>query len=79
MVIIQWINDYINVIMPNNIVPNRIREFRKEKRMKQSVLAEKVGIFQSEVSEIETGERKPNVYLAKRIARALGVSLDELF
>lgn len=58
---------------------NRIRELRKEKRLKQAVLAEKVGIFQSEISEIETGERKPNVYLAKKIARALGVSLDEIF
>ena len=58
---------------------NRIREVRKQRGMKQAVLAEKVGIFQSEISEIESGERKPNVYLAKRIARALGVSLDEIF
>lgn len=58
---------------------NRIREVREKKRLRQSDLAEKVGIFQSEISEIETGERKPNVYLAKRIARALGVSLDEIF
>jgi putative transcriptional regulator len=58
---------------------NRIRELRKKKRLKQADLAEKVGIFQSELSEIETGVRKPSVYLAKRIARALGVSLDEIF
>lgn len=58
---------------------NRIREFRKLRRMKQAVLADKVGIFQSEISEIETGKRKPNVYLAKKIAKALGVSLDEIF
>ena len=58
---------------------NKMRELRKEKRLKQVELAEKVGVFQSELSEIETGVRKPNVYLAKRIARALGVSLDEIF
>jgi len=58
---------------------NRIRELRIEKGLKQSELAEKVGIFQSELSEIETGVRKPSVYLAKRIARVLGVSLDEIF
>lgn len=58
---------------------NQIRELRKEKRLKQSELAAKIGVFQSELSEIETGVRKPNVYLAKRIARALGVSLDEIF
>ena len=58
---------------------NRIREVRRKKGLRQSDLAKKVGIFQSEISEIETGERKPSVYLAKRIAKALGVSLDELF
>jgi putative transcriptional regulator len=58
---------------------NRIRELRKEKGLKQSDLAKKVGVFQSELSEIETGVRKPNVYLAKRIARVLKVSLDEIF
>lgn len=58
---------------------NRIRVVRKQKGIRQSDLAVKVGIFQSEISEIETGERKPNVYLAKRIAGALEVSLDEIF
>jgi transcriptional regulator with XRE-family HTH domain len=38
-----------------------------------------VGVFQSEVSEIECGRRMPSVYLTKRIAKALGVSLDDLF
>ena len=65
--------------MPMQLPKNRLRELRKEKRLKQSDLAKKVGIFQSELSEIETGVRKPNVYLAKRIARTLGVSLDEIF
>ncbi|MBS7270718.1 MAG: helix-turn-helix transcriptional regulator [Candidatus Freyarchaeota archaeon] len=58
---------------------NRIREVRKEKELKQAVLAEKVGIFQSEFSEIESGLRKPNVYLAKRIARTLGVNCTSCF
>jgi len=58
---------------------NRLREVRRRKGLRQSDLAKKVGVFQSEISEIETGERKPSVYLAKRIAKALGVSLDELF
>jgi len=42
-------------------------------------LARIVSIFQSEISEIECGERKPSVYLAKKIAKALGVSLNDLF
>jgi len=58
---------------------NLIRQFRKEKRLKQAALARRVGIFQSEISEIETGERKPNIYLAKRIAKVLGKKIDEIF
>ena len=58
---------------------NKIKEFREGKRMKQTVLASKVGIFQSEISEIETGERKPNVYLAKKIAKVLGKTIDDIF
>jgi DNA-binding XRE family transcriptional regulator len=58
---------------------NRMKEFRTLKRMKQTVLAKKVGVFQSEISEIETGERKPNIYLARKIAKALGYGVDEIF
>jgi len=58
---------------------NKIKEFREGKGMKQTVLASKVGIFQSEISEIETGERKPNVYLARKIAKVLGKTIDEIF
>jgi len=65
--------------MPRVKPKNRIKEIRKEKRMKQAVLAHKAGIFQSEISEIEIGERKPNIYLAKKIAKVLGKSVDEIF
>jgi len=65
--------------MPKLKPRNRIREVRERKGWRQADLAEKVGVFQSEISEIETGERKPNVYLAKRIAEALGVGIDEIF
>ena len=65
--------------MPKVEFKNRIREFRKKKGLRQTDLAELVGIFQSELSEIERGLRKPSVYLAKKIAKALGVGLDDLF
>ncbi len=58
---------------------NKIKVFRKEKRMKQITLAKKVGVFQSEISEIETGKRKPSVYLALKISGILEKSIDELF
>jgi putative transcriptional regulator len=58
---------------------NRIRKIKREKGLRQVDLAKMVGVFQSEISEIECGKRVPSVYLAKRIAKALGVSLDDLF
>ncbi len=65
--------------MEKNELKNKLREIRKGKRLKQSVLARMLGVFQSEVSEIETGGRKPSVYLAKKIAEVLGKRIDEIF
>jgi putative transcriptional regulator len=61
------------------IIPNKIREFRKERGWRQVDLAQRLGILQSEVSDIETGKRKPNIYLAKRIAKVLGKDVNEVF
>jgi putative transcriptional regulator len=58
---------------------NKIRVFRKEKGLRQVDLAKELGIFQSEVSDIETGKRKPNIYLAKKIANILGKDVNEVF
>ncbi len=58
---------------------NRIKELRKEKRLKQSALASRVGIHQSEISVIETGERMPSILLAGKIAKALKKSIEEVF
>jgi len=78
---LKWNQEYrsFTVNMLKVEFKNRIREFRKRKGLRQVDLARLVGIFQSELSEIERGTRKPSVYLAKKIAKALGVSLDDLF
>ncbi|MEM3571545.1 MAG: helix-turn-helix transcriptional regulator [Candidatus Bathyarchaeia archaeon] len=56
-----------------------MKEIRVQKDLRQVNVARIVSIFQSEVFEIKTGKRKPSVYLTKRIAKALGVGLDDLF
>ncbi len=58
---------------------NKIKELRKEKGLKQSALASRVGIHQSEISKIETGERMPSIYLAGKIAKVLEKGVDEIF
>lgn len=58
---------------------NQIRAYREYKGVSQRRLAGKVGCSSSTISEIEMGKRTPNVYLAMRIAKALGTSVDDLW
>ena len=58
---------------------NKIRWFRLEAGKRQLDLARKLNVYQSEISQIERGEREPSVYLAKRIAKVFGRTVDEIF
>ncbi len=42
-------------------------------------IARKLNVYQSEISQIERGEREPGVYFAKRIAKVFGRTVDEIF
>ena len=56
----------------------RIERLRKEKGMTQEGLAEKAGLHRAYFWDIENG-RNISIKTAYKIARALGVSLSELF
>lgn len=56
----------------------RIEKLRKDKGMTQEGLAEKAGLHRAYFWDIENG-RNISVKTAYKIARALGVSLNELF
>lgn len=58
---------------------NKIRRFRLEAGYRQLDLARKLHVYQSEVSQIERGEREPGVYLAKRIAKVFSTIVEEIF
>ena len=58
---------------------NHVRAYREYKGVSQRWLAGKVGCSSSTISEIEQGKRAPNVYLALRIARALGATVENLW
>ena len=57
----------------------RVRELRLEKKMRQGELADKVGIRDSFVSDIETAKKEPCLEVIKMLAQGLGVSLRRLF
>ena len=57
----------------------RVRRLRKDRGLSQEKLAFDAGIHRTYLGSIERGERNPTLKNITRIARALGVSLAELF
>jgi putative transcriptional regulator len=47
--------------------------------MSQQELADRVGVTRQTVHSVETGKYKPTVELALRLARCLGVRVEDLF
>ena len=58
---------------------NRLRVARAECDLSQSELARSAGVSRQTISSVETGQYCPSTLLAFRIARVLGVRVDELF
>ncbi|PZO04142.1 MAG: transcriptional regulator [Hyphomicrobiales bacterium] len=57
---------------------NLVRVWREHRGMTVAALAEKAGITQPYLSQIETGKREGTLQTMKKIADALGVTLDDL-
>jgi len=60
-------------------IGRKIAELRKEANLTQEKLAEKVGLDRTYIGYLEKGDRSPSVETANKIARALGVKIDEIF
>ena len=58
---------------------NHVREYREYKGVSLRWLARKAGCGARTISAIERGKCVPSVYLALRIAKALGASVDDLW
>ena len=57
----------------------RVRELRDERRWSQEYLALRAGLHPTALSRIERGERTARVNTIVQVARALGVTMGELF
>ena len=62
-----------------NILSGNIARYRKENRLTQEQLAERLGITFQAVSKWETGQTVPETALLTELAKALNVSIDKLF
>lgn len=52
--------------------------FRKAKRWSQKKLAEKAGISQTYISELEAEKKQPTIPIVEKLASALGISISKL-
>ena len=59
-------------------VGEAIRHGRLEHGWTQAALAEQAGLSPNYIARLERGELGPSLYVAHRIARALGVGVSEL-
>src|SRR3954453_9002865 len=55
-----------------------IRRLRQEAGMSQAGLAGAAGVHHRQINRYESGEQQPALGVARRLAQALGVTLDEL-
>jgi putative transcriptional regulator len=67
-------------MMSSARLSNQIRRLRFEKgEMTQQQLADKVKATRQTINAIEAGKYSPSLTLAFRIAKALGVRIEEVF
>ena len=58
---------------------NNLKTIRVSKNITQSDLADVLGVDKSFVSNIENGKNNPTLSTISSLAKALGVTVDELF
>jgi len=58
---------------------NRIKELRAKYNLTQEDLAKKVGVRRETIVFLERDKYNPSLYLAYKVAKALKVTIDELF
>lgn len=58
---------------------NRIEEIRKERGIRQDEFARLMGVSRQTISSLETGRYNPSIFLAYKIARYFGMTIEEVF
>jgi len=58
---------------------NRIEEIRKERGIRQDEFAKLMGVSRQTISSLETGRYNPSIFLAYKIAKYFGLTIEEVF
>ena len=56
----------------------RLRTFRQRKRLTQGELAKIIGVTRQTIAKWENNERVPDALMAKKLAKELRITADEL-
>jgi len=56
----------------------KLREVRLKRKLSQGDIARTLGVHRSYISGLERGRRNPSLLTVHKVAKALGVSADEL-
>lgn len=65
--------------MPGNELDNSLKDHRARLELTQAELAERVGVSRKTINTVENGVFTPSATLALKIARALGVEVEQVF
>ena len=66
-------------MMEENKLNNTLKVQRAKKDLTQEQLAELVGVTRKTINTVENKKYIPSTYLALKLAKVLGVSVEELF
>ena len=58
---------------------NRLLEMRKAFNMTQEELADKTNVSRQTIISLEGGKYNPSIFLAHRIAKIFGLSIEDVF
>ena len=58
---------------------NKIEAIRKERGIRQEEFAKSLGVSRQTISSLETGRYNPSIFLAYKIARYFGLTIEEVF
>lgn len=66
--------------MKNEVIQfgKKLREVRIKKKLSQGDVARTLGVHRSYISGLERGRRNPSLLTVHKVAKALGVSTNEL-
>ena len=67
------------IVLERKGVMNRVKEFRKEKKMSQLELAKSIGVSRQTINMIENNKYNPTLELCINLAKTLDTDLNALF